>query len=463
MKSKTVFRCSKCDAQFPRWEGRCRECDAWGTLKEDTIVVTRGTTTLSPSAIVDLRDVSPNMTIDRLPSGFDEFDRVLGGGFVAGSLTLLGGDPGIGKSTLLLQVSLRVAQASEKLKENTGIPREAQRSGVLYISGEESAEQVRSRISRIGEIPATFKFLGDSSLETIASALNQVNPALLIVDSLQTVRTDGAAVLSKPGELKKATEELMTLAKRTNTPIVLIGHVTKDGAVAGPKALEHLVDAVIYFEKSDSGPYRILRAVKNRFGGISEIGVWQMTSEGLSEVTNPSGTFLDERKNDTPGSAITAVLEGSRVFLVEIQALVTKTRFGYPQRRASGFDLNRLQLLVAVLSKRANLPLAYYDIHLNVVGGLRVNEPAADLAVALAIASALKNTPVEHHFVAIGEVGLQGEIRSVTELDRRLDETGRLGFTQALVPPNDATAKSKKIERIGADSVSEAITIALKT
>lgn len=446
-KTKTLFRCTKCDAQFPKWEGRCRECGAWSSLVEDVIVAR---TPSKPAAIVDLRNVQNAKDGVRLTSGLSEFDRVLGGGLIEGSLTLLGGDPGIGKSTLLLQVAVKIAEQKN----------ESGRTGALYVSGEESAEQVRERLTRLGDIPENFKFLGDSTVEAIRSGVDQLRPALLIVDSLQTVRSSAVTTLAKPSELKTVTEELMNIAKQTGTAVILIGHVTKGGAVAGPKTIEHLVDAVLYFEHGEGGPYRILRAVKNRFGSIAEIGVWHMTSGGLTEVSNPSGAFLGDRKTIAPGSTVGAVLEGSRVFLVEIQALVTKTRFGYPQRRAAGFDLNRLQLIIAVLSKRVGLPLAYYDVHLNVVGGLKLNEPSADLPVALAIVSALKNIPVQHDLVAIGELGLQGEVRNVPDLERRLDEAARLGFSNALTPGQASTHK-KSIDAIQTPSVQEAITIAL--
>lgn len=443
-KEKTLFRCSQCDAQFPRWEGRCRECGAWGTLKETAFA---RPVAAAQVTVVDLSTVASDTSNDqRLSSGFGECDRVLGGGFVAGSFLLVGGDPGIGKSTLLLQIARNLAQSPEG-------------HGILYVSGEESAAQVKQRLDRVGLTPEGFHFLGDPSLDAIEQRIATHAPSFVVIDSLQTIQGGAGVVLGKPSELRDATERLMLLAKKTGTIIVLIGHVTKEGTVAGPKAIEHLVDAVLYLERSTDGPYRILRAIKNRFGGIHEIGVWHMTQQGLQEVENPSAAFLTTT-TASPGSCVTGMLQGSRVFLVEVQALVSKSRFGYPQRRSTGFDQNRLQLIIAVLTKIVRLPLAYSDIHLNVVGGLKVNEPAADLAVALAIASATKNTPLQPKLIALGEIGLQGELRVVNDIERRLEEAARLGFQYAVTPPGYA---HPAIETLHAKTIAEAIDIALQT
>lgn len=416
----TLFVCQKCDTQFPKWEGRCRECGAWETLTERQ--TTRKTAPgHSPATVVKFSSLVSGEAEGRLSTRSDEFDRVLGGGIVTGELVIIGGDPGVGKSTLLLQAARDIAEF------NTA-------GSVLYVSGEESGEQVKQRLDRLGSTPDNLHFLGDSSLAAITDAIQQTRPVLAIIDSLQTIQGNRGAVVGKPSDLRDATEALMALAKTSGTPIFLIGHVTKDGAVAGPKVLEHLVDAVLYLEASEASTLRVLRAAKNRFGGINEVGVWKMAESGMVQVPNPAGTFLSDHIPDAPGAALGAVMKGSRVFLIEIQALVTKTKFGYPQRRATGYDLNRLQLLIAVLQKRLSLPLQYMDVHLNVVGGLKINDPATDLTVALAIASATKNQTIQGKMLTIGEIGLQGELRPVNQLERRIEEAARLGFNTALVP-----------------------------
>lgn len=446
-KPSTLYHCTKCDAQFPKWEGRCRECGGWGTLQAQAAVRTAPSVRGVRASTVSFSDVNAGSATPHHPTGIAELDRVLGGGLVPGVLILLGGDPGIGKSTLLLQVAHTAA--TEQTKRT-----------ILYVSGEESAEQVKLRLDRLGPAPANLRYLGEPNAPAIAGAVQELRPALVIVDSLQTLRGETGGPATKPSEARAAVEALMDLAKQTATPIILIGHVTKSGIVAGPKTLEHLVDVVLYFESAGGGPYRIIRAAKNRFGSIAEVGVFQMTGQGLQEVANPSAIFLADRRTASPGSAITALLEGSRIFLIEIQALVTKTRFGYPQRRATGFNLNRLQQLLAVLNKRLSLPLPYYDVHLNVVGGLNADEPAADLAVALAIISALKNQTLGNDMVIVGEVGLQGEVRSVPELERRLDEASRLGMTAAIVPPQTLqTTPALTITAV--DSLESAVSAAL--
>lgn len=446
-KSTRIFVCQKCDAQFPKWEGRCRECGAWDTLTE-----TSSKNIIPPSklnaSVVKFSTLTGNSAESRVLTQSTEFDRVLGGGIVKGTLAMIGGDPGIGKSTLLLQTTRMIAETNP---EQT----------ILYVSGEESGEQVKQRLDRLGSTPDNLAFLGDSSLDSIASAIQQTKPLLVIVDSLQTIQGKNGSVVGKPTELRDTTEFLMTLSKSTNTSIFLIGHVTKDGAVAGPKVLEHLVDAVLYLEASDASSLRVLRAVKNRFGGVNEVGVWQMANQGLVEVTNPGGTFLSEHLPEAPGASLTAVMKGTRVFLIEIQALVTKTKFGYPQRRATGYDISRLQLLIAVLQKRLRLPLDYSDIHLNVVGGLKINEPATDLAVALAIASAFQNKIVRKKMLAIGEIGLQGELRAVAQAERRIEEALRLGFKEVVMPQQKVDNVSDKVQIYTASNLSDAIEIAL--
>lgn len=445
-KPTKIFVCSKCDAQFPKWEGRCRECGAWETLNEQTTAQSHKPSTTKPT-IIDFSSIEASAAAARQPTGITEFDRVLGGGLVAGALMLLGGDPGVGKSTLLLEVARERA-----IKDNS--------RSALYVSGEESAEQVKIRLDRLAlaskYAPTNLKFLGEPTVLAIESAVYDLRPALVIIDSLQTLRDESGLPTTKPSEARAAVEKLMALAKQTNTPIIIIGHVTKSGAVAGPKVLEHLVDVVLYFEMAADGSYRILRAAKNRFGSIAEVGVFHMTNQGLQEVSNPSAIFLSDHRAQAPGAALAAILEGSRIFLIEIQALVTKTRFGYPQRRSTGFPLNRLQQLLAVLNKRLNLPLNYYDVHLNVVGGLTADEPAADLAVCLAIISALKNKTLPESLITIGEVGLQGEVRNVAALEQRLEEAARLGFKSALIPKQKISTIAMP-EIMAIDSLTEAL------
>lgn len=357
----------------------------------------------------------------RIKVGLNELDRVLGGGIAPGSLVLIGGEPGIGKSTLVLQVANQLAK---NLSQD-----------ILYVSGEESASQIKSRFERLSIQPKNIKYLGETNIETVCATIEKYKPVLSIVDSIQTMYSED--VQSEAGsvsQIRASTVKLMETAKKLNIPIFIIGHVTKEGAVAGPKTLEHLVDTVLYLEGDQYHAYRLLRAVKNRFGSTNEVGVFDMQEKGLVEVENPSEMFLSERDVKKAGSVVTAIIEGSRAFLIEIQALVTSSSFSYPQRRTSGFDFNRLQLLAAVLSKRLNLPLNNKDIHINVVGGFKVKEPAVDLAVCLAIISAFKNKPIDSQMVVFGEVGLAGELRSVSHLEKRISEAEKLGFKKILLP-----------------------------
>lgn len=417
--SSTVFRCAHCDAQYAKWSGRCLECGKWGTLTETVkpkSVDTKNETAVhAPIKTVSLKDV-PSAGIKRLTTTIGELDTVLGGGVVPGSLILLGGEPGIGKSTLALQLAALIP--------NT-----------LYISGEESAEQIKLRADRLKLSSPTLQLANETNVGAILATIAQIKPALVIIDSVQTIATDEAAgEAGSPGQIRASAALLMTVAKKTGTSIVLIGQVTKDGAVAGPKLLEHIVDTVLYLEGDKFHQFRILRAVKNRFGSTDEIGIFSMDSGGLVEVKNPSMAFLSGQPEKVSGSVVTCLMEGTRPLLIEIQALVSKTNFGYPQRRSSGFDLNRLQMLIAVLTKRSGLPLDSYDVFVNVIGGIEASEPAADLAVMLAIASAAKNKPLPHSVVAFGEVGLSGEVRGVSHTKRRLEEIKKLGFTFAVIP-----------------------------
>ncbi|CAH2029944.1 DNA repair protein RadA [Trichlorobacter ammonificans] len=421
MRQKTVFSCSQCGCQSPKWLGKCPDCGAWNSMTEERLTAVpaqAGRTAGERAAPVPIDEVPPQAEV-RLPCGIGELDRVLGGGLVPGSLVLIGGDPGIGKSTLLLQAMHHLAVAGD----------------VLYVSGEESAAQTRLRGERLGLSGRPLLVLAENGLEEIVSRIEQVKPRAVVIDSIQTVWT--RTLESAPGSVSQVRESagrLMVLAKGSGIPIFIVGHVTKDGAIAGPRVLEHMVDTVLYFEGDRGHPYRILRAVKNRFGSTNEIGVFEMRAGGLDEVTNPSELFLSERPLDAPGSVVTASLEGSRPLLVEIQALVTPSSYGTPRRTTIGVDSNRLALLVAVLEKKAGLHLGGQDIFLNVAGGARLGEPAADLAIMLAVASSHLDRPLPQQMVVFGEVGLAGEIRAITQPELRIAEAAKLGFRDCLLP-----------------------------
>lgn len=419
MQNKLIFSCSHCGAQFQKWIGRCLECGQWGTIEKAQITgdndSKKGSTEYAPAKTIGLKEVEGKNTI-RIKTKTEELDRVLGGGVVPGSLILLGGEPGIGKSTLALQIATLL-------------------SPTLYFSGEESVEQIKLRADRLKITGAGLEIGNATGVENIIATIKTKKPKLAIIDSIQTARSNEADGESGSiTQVKASTVKFMEAAKATGTTIILVGQVTKEGAVAGPKTLEHLVDVVMYLEGDKYHQYRILRAAKNRFGSTDEIGVFSMTENGLEEVKNPSAAFLAGRGEPVPGTAITCLMEGSRPILVEIQALVTKTNFGFPQRRASGFDLNRLQVLIGVLSKRAKLPLESYDVFLNVVGGVNAEEPAADLAVILALASALKEKTLPADLAAFGEVGLGGEVRPVSQQKRRLEEIKKMGLKFAVTP-----------------------------
>lgn len=419
--STTVYSCSNCGAQSPKWSGRCFECGKWGTLgqgpksAEAQNAKQVAKLAVAPTSLADVRwQQEP-----RSKTGITEFDNVLGGGVVNGSLTLLGGDPGIGKSTL----SLQILQA---FGTHTSLP--------LYISGEESGQQIKLRADRLGIETSKINFLSLTNVEVIAATILQQKPSLVIIDSIQTIYSDEAE--SEPGsvtQVRACTVKLLEAAKQSNVPIILIGHVTKDGQVAGPKTLEHLVDTVLYLEGDRYQTFRILRTVKNRFGPTNEVGLFSMEDKGLKPVANPSQLFITSAK-PMPGSAVTCVFEGTRPFLIEVQALVTKTSYATPQRRASGYDVNRLQLLLAVLNQRSKHTFANMDVHLNVVGGLKIQDPGTDLAVCAALISALQNKPIPQHTVILGEVGLAGETRPIRQLSERLKEALKLGYNLALIP-----------------------------
>ena len=425
-----MFTCTHCDAQFPKWSGKCLECNHWGTVVEEQESISRST--ISTNVKAKAKESAPLSELKgqnehvRLSTHDQEIDRVLGGGMVNGSVTLLAGEPGIGKSTLVAAIASSIAK---------------QKKDVLYISGEESGVQLKSRFDRIKSDLANIRFLEMVSLEELIATLEKEKPALAIIDSIQTVYSINIdATAGSPTLVRYAASSFLELAKRTGISLLLVGQVTKDGTVAGPKTLEHLVDTVLSLTGDPSHELRILEATKNRFGATDEIGVFEMTGEGLKAVENPSARFLAERAN-VPGSVIATVREGSRIFLVEVQALVEKSFYGNPVRRANGMDQNRLQMLIAILSKRAGLHLGESDVYVNVVGGMQLKEPASDLAVCAAIVSATKNRVDTEPTVYIGEVGLGGEVRNVIAIEKRVSEAKRVGVEKAVTPK---TVKSVK-------------------
>ena len=460
----TVFVCQQCGKESLRWEGRCPNCQQWNTLVETVVKAT------VPSRIPSRGNLPQELSQivteakDRFPLLLSEFDRVLGGGLVSGSLVLIGGEPGIGKSTLLLQVSALVARHKGK---------------VVYISGEETLAQIKLRAERLGLSGEKLYLLAETDLDVILSHIDQLSPSLVVIDSIQTVNL--RELDASPGsitQVRECTLRLVHWAKLGSVPVFIAGHVTKDGAIAGPRILEHIVDVVVYLEGEPFSAYRLLRCVKNRFGSTNEVGVFEMREQGLVEVENPSQVFLSRRQGEAIGSAVVPTLEGSRPLLVEIQALTNPTSFGLPRRTATGVDFGRLLLTTAVLSKRVGLKLGNQDIIVNVIGGLKIGEPAADLGIALAIASSSRNVGVDPQLLAVGEVGLSGELRAVSRLDRRVAEAARLGFKRCLVPaggvgvspitdlkPDIAVGLStgliKDIELIPLNTIGEAIKVGL--
>ncbi len=437
MKQKTVFACQECGAQSAKWLGRCAECGAWNSLVEERPIPEAAAASserrysLAGSAGSQLYADIDTVVAERLSSGIGEFDRVLGGGVVPGSLVLIGGEPGIGKSTLLLQAAAHFAQTA---------------GPVLYSSGEESEHQIKSRGERLGIEKAPLYILAETCLERILEEIARLRPAFVIVDSIQTVFS--LKFQSAPGsigQVRESATQLLFAAKGQNIPTFLVGHVTKDGNLAGPKALEHIVDTVLYFEGEKHHSHRVVRAVKNRFGAVSELGVFEMTGTGLRAVPNPSQLFLAERPASAPGSAVLCCVEGSRPLLVEVQALVSSSSYGNARRMASGLDQARLSLLLAVLEKRAGLNLVAEDVFVNVAGGIAVDEPAADLGILAAVASSVRNRPVQEHTAVFGEVGLAGEIRAVSQSALRVREAAQMGFRRCVVAegncaPADAPA-----------------------
>ncbi len=445
---KSVFVCQQCGSESPKWLGHCPGCDQWNTYVETVVKRTPTATATSPTQVQELSQLSSD-SMPRLALPLTEFNRVLGGGIVPGSMVLIGGDPGIGKSTLLLEVAGMVAEREGK---------------VLYVSGEESVHQIKLRADRLGIRGEGLFLLPETDLETIIERGTEISPRLVVIDSIQAVSQSGlTSAAGSIAQVRECTSRLMQWAKSSNTPIFIVGHVTKDGAIAGPHTLEHIVDVVLYLEGERFSAYRLLRGAKNRFGSTNEIGIFEMRDQGLVEIANPSQVFLSQRSEGAIGSVIVPTLEGTRPLLVEIQALTSPTSFGLPRRNANGVDYNRLLMITAVLTKRARLPLGNQDIIANVVGGIRVNEPAADLGIALAIASSSRNARVNSDLVAIGEIGLSGELRAVSQLEKRLAEAAKLGFKSCLLPPLQGGQKMPpEIEPIVTKSLSQALKLGLE-
>ncbi len=455
-KSKISFVCRECGYQAPKWMGRCPECGNWNCLEElvqsapapaASTKVNLNRHAASLHTPVRIRDIDEQDEI-RFRTGLEELDRVLGGGIVKGSLVLLGGDPGIGKSTLLLQICQYLGKQLQ----------------ILYVSGEESARQLKLRANRLQVDSDQLSILASTDVESICNTILQTKPDLVMIDSIQTMCI--SAIASSPGsvtQVRESTNAFLRVAKGEDVPIFIVGHVNKDGAIAGPKVMEHIVDAVLHFEGDRNLTYRIRRAVKNRSGSTNEIGMFEMNDSGLNEVQNPSMMFLSGRPSGVSGSCVACVMEGTRPILAEVQALVTKTGFGQPRRTAAGFDYNRMNLLLAVLEKRAGYYFGTLDVYINAVGGLRLDEPAADLSVALALVSSLQDKPLEDDLIAFGEIGLGGEIRNVTGIASRVREAQRLGFRRALVPKHALPAvqelKNLQIEILPAASLKDAFRV----
>ena len=441
-KSKTVYTCFECGGQFPKWSGKCPLCGEWNTLVEE-VATTQRVGTASKGVSVTTMDSIDTQTEARYGTGIGELDRVLGGGIVPGGLMLISGEPGIGKSTLLLQICGRLSE----------------RFRILYVSGEESPRQIKLRAERLAVGGDNLLLLCETDLGTILESIRTEKPDIVIMDSIQTVSLSDVA--SSPGsvtQVRECTAALMHQAKQYDIPIFIVGHVNKDGAIAGPKVMEHIVDCVLYFEGDPHSNYRMLRCAKNRYGSTNEIGVFEMRDNGLCEVENPSMMLLSGRPKNVSGTCVACVMEGTRPLLAEVQGLVSPTGFGNPRRMSTGFDGNRLALLLAVLEKRAGYFFSNLDAYLNVVGGLRLDEPAADLPVALALISALKDKPMDEGVVAFGEIGLAGELRAVSGAEQRIVEAARLGFKRIIVPSHTLKTLhgSYQIEVVGAATVREA-------
>ncbi len=445
-KSRTLYYCRECGYESPKWMGQCPGCKEWNTFSEEPVV--KKTVSLgrnkAATHIQEPKSLSEVKTDEdeRMPTGIREFDRVLGGGMVVGSLVLVGGDPGIGKSTLLLQMCRDMSAKQHK---------------ILYVSGEESLRQIKMRAERLGVFSDSLRLLSETNLESIENAIEAMKPGIVVIDSIQTMyREDIAASPGSVSQVRETTGTLLRIAKGMGITVFIVGHVTKEGVVAGPRVLEHMVDTVLYFEGENNAAYRILRSVKNRFGSTNEIGVFEMRGDGLREVPNPSEFMLQGMPEGEPGSVVAASLEGTRPILIEVQALICQTNFNMPRRTAAGTDYNRVNLLMAVLEKRAGIMLAGCDAYINVAGGMRVNEPALDLGIVLAILSSYRNRPVDSGTIVFGEVGLTGEVRAVNMAESRVAEAARMGYTACILPESSReNIRNPKLRLIGVRNVRE--------
>jgi DNA repair protein RadA/Sms len=448
-KIKTKYVCTNCGYSSLRWSGKCPECESWSTMTEEIVSSDRKKKVSSSAVIVNDGSYSLITEIEsvkesRINTGISELDRVLGGGIVPGSVILIGGDPGIGKSTLMLQMA-------DKVKHKK----------ILYVSGEESATQIKLRADRLNYHLENFYILSETNLEIIQAVAERENPDIIVIDSIQTVSRP--EIESAPGtvtQLRESTALLTFIAKKNSIPVFIVGHITKDGMIAGPKVLEHMVDAVLQFEGERTHSYRILRGIKNRFGSTNEIGIFEMTDEGLKEVLNPSEVFLSQRNYGASGCVISASLEGTRPILIEVQALATSTSFGIPQRTSMGFDYKKLNIIIAVIEKKLGLFLNKSDIFVNIAGGIKIDEPAIDLAVAMSIYSSYKDIPVDSETVILGELGLSGEVRTISYIDRRITEAAKLGFKRIIVPKGNLknlNPKKYNAEVIAVEKIKDAV------
>lgn len=446
-KTKTKFVCQNCGYTTAKWMGRCPECGTWDSLAEELETPASGPqqSFLMPKEAPKPKTLDKVMLteVERLKTGINEFDRVLGGGLVPGSLVLLGGDPGIGKSTMLLDAGIRFSAGSIK---------------VLYVSGEESEAQTAMRARRLGKPGTALLVMTATDLDAVLLQAKKVQPQILVIDSIQTMyNPELQTAAGSVGQVRECTAKLLRFAKATGIAVIIIGHVTKDGNIAGPRLLEHMVDVVLQFEGDRSYSFRVLRALKNRFGSTSESGIFSMETGGLKEVTNPAGLFLENRAENAPGSVVCACMEGNRPIMVEVQALVAKTPYGMPRRTAVGFDYNRVNMLLAILERRLGMDFGNFDAYLNVVGGMKITEPSADLAAAAALVSSYRNKPVPHGVLAVGEVGLTGEIRRVAGTERRIRDAANLGFTKFVVPKGKLNMEQKTSGIIQAATLEEAL------
>ncbi len=446
-KNSTIFVCNECGYESAKWLGKCPACNAWNTFFEQKIVENKGT----KNNVSERKNIKPQALNTyvakeniRTSTGFEELDRVLGGGIVKGSLVLLGGEPGIGKSTLILQIC-------NKIKGN---------GKVLYVSGEESAEQIKLRADRLGISNEDILFLGETNIEIIGQVIIEIKPKLVIIDSIQTMYSEElSAAAGSVSQVREITAQIMKICKMQDITTIIIGHVTKEGNIAGPRVLEHMVDTVLYLEGERYFSYRIIRGVKNRFGSTNEIGMFEMKEEGMCEIQNPSDVLISEREDNPAGSCIVSCMEGTRPILVELQSLTTQSVFGFPKRTANGIDFNRLALLIAVMEKKAGLMLGSQDVYLNVVGGLRINEPSIDLGIILSTCSSFKNIAIPKDVVVMGEVGLTGEVRRINLVEKRIKESEKLGFKKCIIPEsNKKLLKDEyKLDIIGVKNIREAM------